>query len=323
MIPTPPFTVLSTDGRLAAAEQGGQIQLIDVQAGAGRPLELPHGAQIYALSPLATYLAAADDETLTLLTTAAPDRPAATIALAEPLFRLAVGDGGLVVGVSADEEGGTGTLYAWRDGQALPWLGGGHDLGELTAFELHLAEEWHRLLICGVAGPGSYYGEGDPAVRLFEIDDQGISELWDGAGLPVAEPNGCLLPLATGNFGVYDGHQLAILSPDQPRAAIATPVETLDLGDLETVVASPDGRFVAWFFSDDSDLETPFRLKVARLADGQLLDACTFSELGQFPALAVDNDGAATLIAGEMPAAVAISRLSQGEYATIATLTLA
>jgi hypothetical protein len=166
----------------------------------------------------------------------------------------------------------------------------------------------------------AFYGAGQPFVRLISLEaGASLRQLWAGEGAP-AEPNGFLLPLVGGQLGAYSRDRLVVFSPAAESAGLWQPVSSYDWGDLETVVASPAGTYLAWLWSSWDGQRDHHHLRVAELA-GRLVDEVSFAVLGEFPALAVDNQGQATLVFSADKNRIIALTLEQGRLVKRADIT--
>jgi hypothetical protein len=314
MISALPVWVLSADGRFVATERATGIVIFDVYRSRGTWSALGHEPSLVALSPHGRYALAAGEDRLSILDSTASWGVVHQLTLPASLFRAAMGDGGMTVGVVASQDGGDSTLLAWRpDGS--PALDPGVALGDSTPFGLALDEQRKRILLWGASGPGSIHGVGDRFVRLVSVAGDSHLVVWAGPS-PIGELVEYVMPLAFGDIGVYDRDRLVRISPDTHPEDIASIVDSYPLGNLENLVTSPDGRLVAWRWSESGVAPTE-RLRVVRLADGTVLDRAEYEEVGVFPSIAVDNNGVVTLVATQRPNRLVVRRLSAGELATV------
>ena len=305
-----PQAILSGDGYIAAVAQPNALILLDTRTGFIQRLPLPHAGSLIAFDPRTSLFVVAGDKHLSLFQAGQPPQLLATVASPARLYRLAAGDG-LVVGVAAFDDRETSQLFAWRGAQLAPLFGEtGQSLGPAALDGLQVdgqrqgAVYWglqarSHLLAEGqppfVGFEAAFYGEGQPFVRLVSLEAGGsLRQLWAGEGAP-AEPNGFLLPLAGGQLGAYSRESLVVLAPEAGATGSWHPIRRYDWGDLETVAASPNGTYLAWLWSSWDGQRDRHHLRVAGLA-GNVFDEATFEELGDFPAIAVDNQGQATLV---------------------------
>jgi hypothetical protein len=307
--PLPPLAVLSQDGRVAACGSGTAVDLVETRDGSVSTVHLPHQARVMAFSPYAGLFAVAGSGQLSLLKGQAPFSLLATVSAPAPLFRLVVGEEGLVVGATQFQEVKS-TLCVWRGEQMQPsFSGAGQELGTVAPFGLQLDELRKRVVVWGLSGTDAYSGSGEPFVRLLALSEIGVETLWTGEDMPF-QPEGFLLPLAEGRLGLYDWQRLVAVSTDIHPGQ---PLESYDFEELETVATSPDGTLLAWLWSTWEDERDIYHIQVARLADSNLMAEVTFEYLGRFPALAVDDVGCATLVFSEMPNRVLTFTLDDGQ----------
>lgn len=306
--PTPPMCTPAASGSVVVWEADHRAGLVDVADG-GSVHRLPgDDVVLTAASPSGDRIAVGTSTSVIVYGREHDWDRFTEYDLGVSLFRLTVADDGTAAGVTAHDDGDPSTVFLMSDGRITT-----RSLGEhVTAFTVLLDAERGRLLLAGQRGRGSFHGGGEPFVQLFEFAGQDDSwrHLWDGPA-PVAEPNGWVMPLAFGDIGVHDLDRLVVVSPDTNPDDVGTPVDELDLGHLETVVRSPDGLLVAWLWRDEDD--DIVHLRSARLADGTVTDHPDLDELDAGPSLAVDDDGAVTVIDVVRPATVRIRRLLDGE----------
>jgi hypothetical protein len=291
------MVILSQDGRAAVCANGTWVDLLDLQTGAATTLRLSHETTIVALSPTAAFLVVAGYDRLSCFAC----RPATTSLIADiplegRLFRLAVGDDGLVVGAAATDD--AATLHAWRGDTLTPLLPPeGQNLGRIAPYTLLLDSATGGVLLAGLAGQGAMSGAGERFVRLVYLADGRARMLWEGAGSPLGEPNGYLFPLAGGRLGIHDRERLLVIDPTVDGERAGSILEEHRFGDLETVVSSPDGTHIAWLWSAPDD--EGYQVRTARLGEGTIVEAAGIERVGRFPALAVSNEGRPVLAYGE------------------------
>lgn len=294
---SPPFVVLSKNGNMAATMQGTLLHLITIQNSTVTTLQLAHEGRVVALSPQGVFCVVADHNWLSLLRCGPKPTLLATVPLPARMFRVSVGDKGLVAG-ALNFSTAHNTLYLWRGTHLIPLLpGDGEALGEVAPYHLLLDETTNRVLVWGLIGPGAYSGEGERFVRLFELTTTGLQTLWKGEGIP-AQTNGFLMPLARGNLGVYDREQLSILPAITESGQTIVPLTTYTLGNLEKTATSPDGTHLVWLWSNDLQ---HYQIRVIQLNDATVITDASIDTIGWFPAIAVNNQGQATLIYSEKP----------------------
>ena len=95
-----PQAVLSGNGYLAAVAQAAKVTLVETRTGLTRDLILPHQGALIAFDPQASLFAVSGDRQLSLFQGVENPRLLSTSPIAAWLYRLAVGEGGLVVGVA-------------------------------------------------------------------------------------------------------------------------------------------------------------------------------------------------------------------------------
>jgi len=302
-----PRPVLSGDGRAGVVVRDGSAYLFQTAGGQIDRLATPAEAGLAALDRTGSRCVISGDDFLALWECGPPSRQLAAVRISAPLLRLAV-DGDLVLGALAAEDDGA-TLQAWQ-GPGLAAAPGSVALGPTAVDQLLLDGARGRGLVTGLRGPQSRFGEGEFLARLYDLRAGTWSVLWQGEGGP-SHPNGFLFPLAGGALGAYDRKALTVLRPAgtsgggpwQPAARHAW-------GDLEQVVASPSGTFAAWFWSDGGDdNDDQYRARVAELGKGEVIHDLTIERVGEFPALAVDDEGVPRLVFGERPDRLVICEL--------------
>jgi hypothetical protein len=260
------------------------------------------------VSPSGSHVALASSSSVTVLSRAEDWAETAAYPLARPLFRIALDDAGLVVGVAADDSVASSTIVLFdgdrRDEQPI---------GPLTPFTMLLDSARRRVLLAGRTGTGSFHGGGDDFVTLLTWGPVGSAwtSLWDGPA-PVDAPNGWLMPLTFGDIAVHDLDRLIIVSPDTNPDDVGAAVDELSLEHLETVVSSPRGDHVAWFWRGDHAT----CVRSARLADGSVSKHPDLEEIGSFPVIAVADDATVTILDVVRPATIRARHLEDGGVAT-------
>jgi hypothetical protein len=312
-----PQAVLSGNGYLAAIVQATKVILIETRTGSTRDLILPHEGTLVAFDPQASLMAVSGDRQLSLFQSVDNPQLLSTSPIAAWLDRLAVGEDGLVVGVARFDDRETSQLFAWRGPQLRPLFAEtGQSLGPVALDGLLVDGPANRALYWGLQSnemgfEAAFYGEGQPFVRLVSLEAEGsLRQLWAGEDAP-AEPNGFLLPLAGGQLGAYSRETLVVFAPEVGATGSWQPIRRYDWGDLETVAASPNGVYLAWLWSSWDGQRDHHHLRVAAL-QGNLIDEVIFEILGDFPALAVDNHGQATLVFSADKSRVIALTLEQG-----------
>jgi hypothetical protein len=302
-----PRVVLSADTTVAAVPRGASVELVDVASGARRRVELPDHAEVLALSPDGSWLAAGAGH-VTLVDCAREPRTLAHTRVDPPLRRIAVGRG-LVVGLSGSEE--ASMLRAWS-GDPLELVAAGPSWEGVATEGLALDSEHARAVVWGVQGERADLGDGERFVRLCTVGAGAVSELWSGEGAP-AEPNGFLLPLDGGSLGVYDGDGLVVIAAGVWRRS-----EHLAWGNVEIAVASPDGSHVAWVGGDAGD---GTRVRVAEVESGTLVCDAVMPAVA-LPVLAVSDTGRAVVAFGELPDTVRTFAVAEGRVEALAVVDL-
>lgn len=286
---------------------GRAVELVDVATGARRRVELPDHAEVLALSPDGSWLAAGAGH-VTVVDCAHEPRTLAHTRVDPPLRQIAVGRG-LVVGLSVSED--ESMLHAWS-GDPLELVAAGPGWERVSPDGLALDSEQARAVVWGVQGEEADLGDGERFVRLCAVGEGAVTELWTGEGAP-AEPNGFLLPLDGGSLGVYDGEGLVVIAADEWR-----PSRHLPWGNVEAAVASPDRSHVAWVGADAGDRT---RVCVAEARSGTLVcDAVTAAIA--LPVLAVSDAGRAVVAYGELPDTVRTFTVADGRVEPLAEVDL-
>ncbi len=301
-IPNAPAPVLSPSGRLAAVVEADQLALIVTRSGQRRDIALPATSGGVAFASDDTHVAVAAGARAAILRADVTEWPAQSVALHGSLFRWVLGRTTLVAimrsGTRATQ------LCAWQlEAGALTPIGPpeGLALGTLAVYHMALDEVRGRVLIGGITGSGAYSGDGKPFTGIVGLTPD-LPVLWKGEGLPF-QPHGYLYPLHGGGLAVTQRDRLARLALNAlPEAqvvddhAFATP--------LERVALSPDGRMMAWMWAGDGDA---MFLRAADVISETPIVGVSFALEGNFPALAVDDDGIATVVAGARPINCALS----------------
>jgi hypothetical protein len=292
---------------MAAVPRGAAVELVEVATGARRLVELPDHADVIALSPDGSWLAAGAGH-VTVIDCANEPRMLAHTRVDPPLRQIAVGRG-LVVGLSGSED--ESMLHAWS-GDPLELVAAGPSWEGVSAEGLALDSEHARAVVWGLQGEKADLGDGARFVRLCAVGAGTVTELWTGAGAP-AEPNGFLLPLNHGSLGVYDRDGLVVIA-----AGEWLPSKHLAWGNVEKAVASPDGSHVAWVGADADDHT---RVRVAEVATGTLVCDAVMPAVA-VPVLAVTDDGRAVVAFGELPDTVRTFAVGDGQVEPLAVIDL-
>ncbi|HEX5414250.1 MAG TPA: hypothetical protein VFZ25_01205 [Chloroflexota bacterium] len=306
-IPLPPMAILSQDGALAASAFGDTLNVLDLERASATESQLSHSAGGLAFSPRGTYLAVAGESQLSLLRPVVPGQVVAITPLPAPLFRLAAAEEGLVVGV-INFWGERTTLGVWRgEGLRADFSGEGAPLGRFAPFQCLLDGARERVLLAGTRGPGAFSGGGERFIALLTLGAGSVAVAWKGEGLPFA-PEGLVYPLAEGRLGVTRGDELVVLALP-PEVPAPREVGRVTLAGPEKLVVSPNGAYFAWLNGLGPGAET--RVSLAR-ASGEIVDQATFSGLGSFPCLAVNDVGRVAIVSSERPDRVRAFWLSNG-----------
>jgi hypothetical protein len=302
-----PRVVLSADTTVAAVPRGSAVELVDVASGARRRVELPDHADVIALSPDGSWLAAGAGH-VTVIDCAHEPHMLAHTRVDPPLRQIAVGRG-LVVGLSGSED--EARLHAWS-GDPLELVAAGPSWEGVAAEGLALDSEHARAVMWGLQGESADLGDGERFVRLCAVGAGTVSELWSGEGAP-AEPNGFLLPLDGGSLGVYDREGMVVIA-----AGRWLPAERLAWGNVETAVASPDGSHVAWVGADGDDRT---RVRVAEVESGGVVCDAVMPAVA-LPVLAVSDTGHAVVAFGELPDTVRTFAVADAKVEPLAVVDL-
>lgn len=314
--PHAPAPLLSPDGAFAGVSFADALAIVDTSSGALTDVTLPatDGAAV-AFSTDGKRIALHVGGRIAVTSTVAPKRrDAESVECRGAIYRAALGKRLLVAAIRTGEY--SMNLGAWRvDGDTLEPLGAaeGLALGASAVYHLHLDEANGRVLLGGISGRGAFSGDGDPFTGIVELTPD-LPLIWKGEGLPF-RPEGYLYPLAQGQLAITQRNRLAHLDLS------ALPVVDL-LSDtvwdtpLERVAISPNGKHFAWMWAEEGD---GVRLRVARFGmDGSTSDV-RFQLGGNFPALAVDDEGVATAVVGQRPNLLKIVRI-RGEKASPSTV---
>ncbi len=303
--PVPPLCTISQSGTTLVWETSGQIGVIDLTDHELIPVMSWNSAAVVGVAPSGDHVALATDETITLHARSIDWAAARTLATTAAPFRIAVGDEDLVV--TATVEDGSSCIIEFFAGTDHDKI----DVGVATPFTLAVDAERDRVLVAGLTGPGSFHGDGDAFVKLFnrgEFQRHWDTE-WEGPP-PLETPNGWVFPLAFGDVGVHTLDRLVTLSPESNPDAVGSVVDEHVWPHLETVVASPDGRSIAWFWQGEDD---SLRIRSARLADGRIVDHPPLDGVGRFPVLAIANAGVIVLADVLPPAEIRVRWIVDGQ----------
>lgn len=315
LIPAPPFPALSANGDWLAVVHAYQLTLLHAPTGALSTCTLPFFGNRAVFSPSGARLAVTGSESLALFQNQGELRRLAAITPPAGLFSLALSEDGLLVGTARFSDART-TLCAWR-GDALTAASpaGGYPLGAVAAYRVMLNAAENRVLLTGSTGPGAYSGGARRFVGLIALQPDSITVLWKGEGLPF-EPDGYLYPLVGGRFAAYRRDLLAIASlhgSGSAGAALSAKVDAqYALAELETVALAPDGTHAAWMWGSNPD--QPVHVRVARLADGAIVNEGSLPGSGAFPAIAVNATGRVTLAYSHIPDQLTLWTLADGRF---------
>lgn len=319
-IPTPPAFYLSQNGQFAASVYGSALTLVDTAAGSSTTEQLPFEGLNLVFSPEATLLAVASIEQVALFQVRPAFKLLATATIPAPLFRMALAENKLLIGAAKFGDSKT-TLCLWRGDKLHPGFSGeGHFLGSVAPFQMKLDPANDRLLIAGASGRGAYNGGAKRFVGMVALEEASIAVIWKGQGLPF-EPDGVLYPLGQGRLAIYNRDELQLLSLKVSKSESEVEIyKKYNFSNLETVVVSPDGKYIAWLAGTGPD--TPSQLQVARLDDGELAGEAKLPGVGYFPSLAVNNTGNVTLCFSEKPNLVRVFSLENqtGRFSEQATI---
>jgi hypothetical protein len=315
--PVPPICKIAQSGKVIAWKWAGcaGVVLLDESA-LSQSFNVSEVTDI-AVSPSGACVALARPHSLIVLDRESGWLPVFQYDLSEPLFRMALGDDGLVVAATAHDGDNHTHIIVFEDGLILR-----QDLGEATAFDLLLDTARRRVLITGQRGLDSLHGGGQPFVQLVELGALGESwsSLWEGPA-PMDSPNGWLMPLVFGDVGIYNAQMFVVISPDTNPGDVGKIVDQKTFEHLETVASSPNGHLVAWFWPDQDDPAVTY-LCTGRLADGTVVELPSVEDLGSFPTIAIDDNSNVTLVDVLRPATIRVRRLSDGQV-TVATYDIA
>ncbi len=308
-LPNAPAPILSPSGAQAAVVQDNVLALIDTATGARRDIALPaHGSGV-AFAPDDARLAVAAGNAVALLRVGASALAQVRAALPGALFRWVLGREVLVAVLRSGER--ESVLCAWRvgDDDSLTPLGppDGLALGALAVYHMALDEARGRVLLGGVRGRGAYSGDGTPFTGSVGLTPD-LPVLWKGEGLPFT-PHAYLYPLEDGDLVITQRDRMARLSLNALPDVEVVDERAFDT-PLERVALSPNGRLLAWMWAGEGDA---MNLHVAHVAGLQPVASGRFTLAGNFPALAVDDAGTATIVAGARPDQMLVVRISAGQ----------
>ncbi len=308
--PIPPSSTLSTSGNLVVWESGHRVGAIDLGTGSADGTDIDaDDVLLVAVSPAGGRVALVTSAAVSVLDRDDGWGHGVDHEIAEPFFRVAVADSGSVVGVTAHDDDAESILLLIDGDRRIEQA-----LGNRTAFTLLVDAERRRVLVAGQEGTGSYHGGGDPFVRLYEWadDEPEWNTLWEGPA-PVESANGWIMPLTFGDIGVYESERLVVISPDSNPDDVGAVDDELQLDRLETVVASPDGGQLAWFWSNGDH----GCVRSSRLADRSVVEHPDVDGIGSFPTIAVSDDGTVTLVDTVRPSTLRVRTFRDGDVTTV------
>lgn len=312
-LPLPPAATLAPSGHLAAVAYGPLLALVDTRTAARTDLSLPGTLQGIAFAPDDQGMALAVGGALSWLPTGASEWPQDRgESLPGDPFRMVTGRSHVAVVARSGER--TMSLCGFRiSGGALTPVGEGRDLGAVAVHRLHLNEEASDaplVVLGGVRGRQALSGEGKHFTGLMRLAPD-YPLLWKGDDLPFS-PHATLYPLAGGTLGITNRTTLVRMDlshEENPAVVDAQRWPT----PLETVALSPNGRRLAWMWAGDGNA---MHLQAATPDDPQPQVDVRFAMDGNFPALAVDDEGTVTVVWGSRPDWLHILRAASGEAAT-------
>lgn len=316
--PTAPLPIVNKSGGLVMTMETTTnrfVVLINSRTGSRHKLHLPHPTRQVAASPAGTYIIAAGWEQLSLIQAEPPYTVLATVPISTYLSWVTVTDEALVVGVAHFGDLHS-TLCVWQ-GETLQagFEGEGNPLGAVAIHGLQV--HGNQAVLWGVAGRTAQSGLGEPFVKVVRFAELGSQVVWGGEGLPF-DAHGFVWPLGDGLLGAYEWERLVGLLMADPAGTL-----TLDLPqeNLESVVGSPQGTHVAWYQAEWTPNEgDTIHLRVLRLADQAIVAHAIFKERGQFPVLAVDDEGQATFAHGTYPNSLDVYQVEGGGLTRMARL---
>lgn len=311
-IPTPPFPILSANGEYIAVPNQHELTLIKVEDGAANTNQLPFHVFNVAFSPSATQAVVSGSEQIVFFKPQPAFTPGAKATIPAPLFRMTLGENGVLVGAAKFNDSKT-NLCVWHGEQLQPAFSGeGYALGSVAPYHLRLNRPGTRVLVAGASGRGAYSGEAKRFVGLVNLSQDHIDVVWKGEGVPF-QPNGFLYPLAEDRLGIYQRDELAIMSLKvEANSASVEEITRYPFTNLETLVVSPAGNYVAWIWGTGPDATS--HVQVAQLSDGKIVDEGTIDNLSYFPSIAVNNAGRVTLAYSEKPNRVLALTLENGQF---------
>lgn len=304
--PPAPAPLLACDGALASAAYGGVIAIVDTRSGKRTDAQLADSAAsaiAFAAGNARVVLHA--NGRVALASTAAPAwSEEGSAECRGAVYRAVLGKEFLVAAIRTDET--TMNLGVWRlSGEALAPLGPaeGLALGASAVHHLYLDEANGRVLLGGVSGRGAFSGEGKPFSAIVGLTPD-LPLIWKGDGLPF-RPESYLYPLAGGELAIAQRNRLARIDL-KALPAIELLSDVAWETPLERTALSPSGEIIAWMWAEEGDA---MQLRTAKLSDGKTLSRAHFALAGNFPALGVDDDGVATVVAGQRPDQMLVVRV--------------
>lgn len=302
---------------MAAVAYNGILALVDTATGTRTDVTLPdsNGSAI-AFSADDARVALHNGGRIAVTSTAhAAWNEATSVEARGSVYRAALGKKVLVAAIRSGEH--TMNLGAWRiDGDTLAPIGAvaGLELGASAVYHLHLDETNNRVLLGGVSGRGAFSGDGKPFTGIVELTGD-LPLVWKGDGLPF-RPYAYLYPLEDGQLVITQNDRFARIDLSQlPEVDVAADVEWEP--PLERVALSPNGTIMAWTWAQQGD---KMRLRTARAGETDPLTEASFALDGNFPALAVDDDGVATVVAGQRPDQLLIVRVDKRDSVETASV---
>lgn len=319
-IPTPPFPILSANGEFIAVPNQQELTLIEVASGTATTRQLPFHISSVAFSPSAKQAVASGSKQILAFAPQSAFTLGSVAAIPAPLFRMTLADDGVLVGAAKFSDAKT-NLCVWHGPQLTPAFSGeGYPLGSVAPYHLRLDSQSKRVLVAGASGRSAYSGGAKLFAGLVNLSPEHIAVVWKGDNLPF-QPHGFLYPLADDTLGIYQRNQLVIvaLKVEGNSTAVAE-VAHYAFTDLETVVASPDGNYVAWLWGSHPNAAS--HIRVGKLSDGTIVDEATIEALDYFPSIAVNNAGRVTLTYSQKPNQVLASTLENGQFSQRAVVAI-
>lgn len=311
IIPTPPFPILSPNGDFIAVPNQRELTLIEVASKSATTHQLSFHISNVAFSPSSALAVLCGSQRIISFRPKPTFTPIAEATIPAPLFRMSLGANDVLIGAAKFSDNKT-NLCVWHGDQLEPAFSGeGFPLGSVAPYYLYFNSQNNRVLLAGASGRNPYSGEAKPFAGMLNLNSDSIQVVWKGADLPF-QPNGFLYPLLNDSLGIYQRDQLAILALNVDGTTTSVNQTALyPFTNLETVVASPDGNYAAWFWGNNPD--APSHIRVAKLSDGTVVDEATINSLNYFPSIAVNNSGRVTLTYSQRPNQVIALTLENGK----------